>query len=100
MPPTLKRAGQAIDCEPWQTALEQLGVVNEMGMDLDLWNEVVEECQDWLSGNLDESEDFVIEEPARRLGGIRPVDRTIPINPAQRQPITGVVGIRSFLRNP
>jgi hypothetical protein len=95
----LKRAGQAIDYEPWQTALEQLGVVNEMGMDLDLWNEVVEECTDWLSDHFDESEDLVIEEPARRLGGIRPVGRTVRIAPVQRQPVTGVVGIRSFLRN-
>ncbi len=94
----LKRAGQEIGYTPWKIALEELGVVDDMGMDIDLFSEVVDECIEWLDSHFDEPEDIEFEAAVRKPMGIRPAGRTMQVAPVQRQPVTGVVSIRSFLR--
>ena len=92
MPPMLKRAGQPIDYIPW---LELVAAIED-SIDLTLADaDVEEEWREWLAGHFDEPEDVVFGSEKPLWAGVRIAGRALPV---QRQPVTGVVGIRSFLR--
>ena len=96
----LKRAGAEIEFTPWRVALEQLGIDDTAAaLDVfpDLFDEVTDECVQWLADHFDEPED--IEIGSRQPMGIHRTGRIMQVAPVQRQPITGVVNIRSFLRH-
>ena len=89
---TLKRAGLPVDYEPWRMFMAQVDDdIEEMSS---LLGESLAECREWLENHSDEPEDLVIGQVVR-LPELTPqlVNRL-------RQPITGVVSIRSFLRQP
>jgi hypothetical protein len=97
----LKRSGQAIEFTPWRIALEQLGI-DDMAVTPDVFpdllDEVTEKCLSWLYDHPDEPEDIEFEETVRQPVGIHRTGRIVQVAPMRRQPITGVVNIRSFLR--
>jgi hypothetical protein len=102
MPLVLKRAGSVIEFTPWRIALEQLGIDDTaVTPDVfpDLFDEVTDECIQWLADHFDEPEDIEFVAEQRRPMGIQRTGRIMQAAPVQRQPITGVVNIRSFLQH-
>ena len=88
----LKRAGLPIDYVPW---LELVASIEDT-IDLTLADDdALGEWQEWLAGHFDEPEDVVFGMEESPRAGVRVAGRAMPV---QRQPVTGVVNIRSFLR--